>query len=56
VIDALSEKLPKVSDHLDSARADLLAFTAFPKQIWRQISLTRVMTLWCGRECDDREW
>ena len=37
VIDALSEKLPKVADHLDSARADLLAFTAFPKQIWRQI-------------------
>ena len=28
---------PKVADHLDNARADLLAFTAFPKQIWRQI-------------------
>ena len=27
----------KVADHLDTARADLLAFTAFPKQIWRQI-------------------
>lgn len=37
VIDALSDKLPKVADHLDSARADLLAFTVFPKQIWRQI-------------------
>ncbi|GAA4491304.1 hypothetical protein GCM10023094_55620 [Rhodococcus olei] len=37
MIDALSEKLPKVADHLDGARADLLAFTAFPKQIWRQI-------------------
>ncbi|REE74704.1 mutator family transposase [Rhodococcus wratislaviensis] len=37
VIDALSEKLPKVADHLDAARPDLLAFTGFPKQIWRQI-------------------
>ena len=37
IIDALSDKLPKVADHLEQARADLLAFTAFPKQIWRQI-------------------
>ena len=33
----LTDKLPKVADHLEDARADLLAFTAFPKQIWRQI-------------------
>ena len=26
-----------VHDHLDAARADVLAFTAFPKEIWRQI-------------------
>jgi putative transposase len=37
IIDALADKLPKVADHLENARADLLAFTAFPKQIWRQI-------------------
>ncbi|MCZ1075304.1 IS256 family transposase [Rhodococcus sp. A5(2022)] len=37
VIDALESKLPKVAEHLDAARSDLLAFTAFPKQIWRQI-------------------
>ncbi|WP_433679197.1 IS256 family transposase [Nocardia sp. CA-119907] len=37
MLDALAEKLPKVADHLDTARTDLLAFTAFPKQIWRQI-------------------
>ena len=30
-------KLPDVADHLEAARADLLAFTAFPKEIWRQI-------------------
>lgn len=37
MIDALSEKLPRVADHLETARVDLLAFTAFPKHIWRQI-------------------
>ena len=37
IIDALADKLPKVAEHLEDARADLLAFTAFPKQIWRQI-------------------
>jgi putative transposase len=26
-----------VAEHLDAARDELLAFTAFPKQIWRQI-------------------
>ena len=31
------EKLPRVAEHLDGARADLLAFTAFPKEVWRQI-------------------
>jgi putative transposase len=36
-LDAPSDKLPKVAEHLDSARDELLAFTAFPKQIWRQI-------------------
>ena len=37
IVDALADKLPKVAEHLEAARADLLAFTAFPKQIWRQI-------------------
>jgi putative transposase len=37
VLDALADKLPDVADHLDAARADILAFTAFPKEIWRQI-------------------
>jgi putative transposase len=36
-LDALSDKLPKLAEHLDAARAELLAFTVFPKQIWRQI-------------------
>ena len=37
ILDALAEKLPKVAEHLDQARADVLAFTGFPKEIWRQI-------------------
>jgi transposase-like protein len=31
------EKLPAVADHLADAREDLLAFTAFPKDVWQQI-------------------
>jgi putative transposase len=27
----------KVADHLEQAQADVLAFTAFPKEFWRQI-------------------
>jgi putative transposase len=37
LIDAIAGKLPKVAAHLDAARADVLAFTAFPKELWRQI-------------------
>jgi len=37
MLDALQQKLPKVAEHLDEARPDLLAFAAFPKSIWRQI-------------------
>ena len=37
ILDALVDKLPAVAQHLDDARADILAFTSFPKAIWRQI-------------------
>ena len=37
VVETLAEKLPDVADHLTGAREDVLAFTAFPKEIWRQI-------------------
>ena len=37
VVDALAEKLPTVAEHLEEARADIVAFTVFPKEIWRQI-------------------
>ncbi|CAN5138865.1 IS256-like element IS1081 family transposase [soil metagenome] len=34
---AVTDKLPAVADHLETARADVLAFTGFPKEVWRQI-------------------
>jgi len=37
LLDTVADKLPKVADHLEAARADLLAFTGFPKEVWRQI-------------------
>jgi transposase-like protein len=37
ILDAVGEKLPAVAAHLDAACADVLAFTGFPRQIWRQI-------------------
>jgi putative transposase len=37
VVDAVTGKLPTVAEHLETARADILAFTGFPKEIWRQI-------------------
>lgn len=36
-VTALAVQLPKVADYLDAAREEILAFTAFPKAIWRQI-------------------
>ena len=37
LLDSVSGPLPAVAEHLDDARPDLLAFTHFPKEIWRQI-------------------
>jgi len=37
ILDTLALKLPAVVDHLETARPDLLAFTAFPKELWRQV-------------------
>jgi putative transposase len=34
---AVAGKLPKVADHLEAARPDVLAFTSFPQELWRQI-------------------
>jgi transposase-like protein len=37
LLDSVARSLPAVAEHLDAGRADLLAFTGFPQQIWRQI-------------------
>ena len=37
LVDAARDKLPKVADHLEAARADVLAFTPFPEELCRQI-------------------
>jgi transposase-like protein len=37
VVTALEAKFPQAAAHLDEARDDILAFTAFPHEIWRQI-------------------
>jgi transposase-like protein len=37
MLDTIETKLPEVFAHLDQARADVLAFTTFPKELWRQI-------------------
>ena len=37
LLDYVHTILPETADHLEAARADLLAFTAFPVEVWRQI-------------------
>ena len=37
ITETLREKLPTVAEHLQDSRADILAFTAFPKEVWRQV-------------------
>jgi len=37
LIDTVDSKLPQVAGHPGAARPDVLAFTGFPKEIWRQI-------------------
>ncbi len=37
VLNALADRLPRVAEHLEAARADVPAFTSFPQEIWHQI-------------------
>ena len=37
VVASLEAKHPDAAEHLDQARPDLLAFTGFPRRLWRQI-------------------
>jgi putative transposase len=37
VVATIEHKFPAAAEHLADARDDLLAFTAFPREVWRQI-------------------
>jgi putative transposase len=37
VVAAIGAKFPDAAEHLADAREDLLAFTAFPREVWKQI-------------------
>lgn len=37
LLDYVDDKLPDAHEHLDAARADMLAFTQFPEGLWQQI-------------------
>lgn len=37
VVAALADKYPDAAEHLEAARDELLAFTAYPRELWRQI-------------------
>jgi transposase-like protein len=37
LLEYTEDRLPEVAEHLGEAREDLLAFTAFPDDVWRQI-------------------
>jgi putative transposase len=37
VVAALEAKFPAAAAHLDQAREDILAFAAFPREVWRQV-------------------
>ncbi|MGD8215756.1 IS256 family transposase [Aestuariimicrobium sp. Y1814] len=37
LLDYTADKLPEATEHLDAARADILAFTQFPVEVWHQI-------------------
>ena len=40
VADALRERAPRLAELMDGAREDVLAYTAFPKEHWPQLSST----------------
>ena len=37
VVEAIEAKFPAAAEHLEAARDELLAFTAYPREVWRQV-------------------
>jgi hypothetical protein len=56
ILDALADKLPRVAEHLEGARADVLAFTGFPKEVWPQIWSTTPANGSTGRSAAAPTW
>jgi len=57
VVTALEAKFPQAATHLDEARDDILAFTAFPREVWRQVWSNNpmlILSFRVGRCCDLR--
>ncbi len=56
IVDAAGGKLPNVAEHRKAARADILAFTSFPSEAWRQIWSNKpvVATCACGASPSQR--
>src|ERR1700722_15521342 len=57
LVEAVTGKLPPVAEPLDAARAYVLAFTSFPKEIWRKIWSNNpivILSFWVSRGCDLR--
>ena len=52
VVETLTAKFPAVAAQLEEARSDLLAFTAFAKEVWRQICPTTPPSGSTGRSAD----
>jgi transposase-like protein len=55
VADALRDRVPRLAELMDEARDDVLAYTAFPKEHWPQISSTNPLERLNGevkRRCD----
>jgi transposase-like protein len=56
VADGLRERFPKLAELMDSAREDVLAYTAFPREHWPQIASTNHLSDSTARSSGARMW
>ena len=52
LLDYVNDKLPAVCDHLDQARADVLAFASFPTGVWTRSGPTTPMSASTAKSAD----
>jgi putative transposase len=46
VVTAREAKFPAAASHLDEARDDILTFTAYPREVWRQVWSNNPQVIW----------